>query len=109
MGGIVRLGDRIYATGHRKMYLKCLDMTTGQIVDSIKMFRGSTIAADGKLYIYTEKGEVNLVKPGSDGMKLVSSFKINKGTAEHFAHPVIHKGVLYIRHGQALMAYEIKN
>jgi outer membrane protein assembly factor BamB len=108
MGGIVRIGDKIYGTGHRQMYLKCLDMNSGLVTDSLKMFRGSIIAADGMLYIYTEKGDVNLVNPKPDGMLLVSSFKVTKGTKEHFAHPVIHKGVLYIRHGEALMAYSIK-
>jgi outer membrane protein assembly factor BamB len=108
MGGIVRMGDKIYATGHRQMYLKCLDMKTGQVTDSLKMFRGSTIAADGMLYVYTEKGEMNLVNPKPEGMQLVSTFKVTKGTKEHFAHPVIYNGVLYIRHGQALLAYSIK-
>jgi hypothetical protein len=72
------------------------------------MFRGSTIVADDMLYIYTEKGDMNLVKPDHDGLKVMSTFKINKGTKEHFAHPVIHKGVLYIRHGKTLMAYAIR-
>ena len=108
MGGVVRLGDKIYGTAHRQMYMKCLDMKSGQVTDSIKMFRGSTIAADGMLYVYTEKGVVNLVNPKPEGMQIVSSFKVTKGTKEFFTHPVIHDGVLYIRHGEALMAYSIK-
>jgi hypothetical protein len=108
MGGTVRLGDKIYGTAHRQMYLKSLDMKTGQVTDSLKMFRGSTVAADDMLYVYTEKGDVNLVDPQADKMKIVSTFKVTKGTKEHFAHPVIHNGVLYIRHGEALMAYAIK-
>jgi len=28
---------------------------------------------------------------------------------EHWARPVIHQGILYIRHGEALMAYDIKD
>lgn len=108
MGGVVRLGDKIYGTAHRQMYLKCLDMKTGHVTDSLKMFRGSTIAADGLLYVYTEKGDVNLVDPSADKMKIVSTFKVTKGTKEHFSHPVIHNGILYIRHGETLLAYSIK-
>lgn len=108
MGGVVRLGDKIYGTAHRQMYLKCLDMKTGQVTDSVKIFRGSTIAADGMLYVYTEKGTINLVDPKPEGMQIVSSFKVTKGTKEFFTHPVIHDGVLYIRHGEALLAYSIK-
>lgn len=108
MGGVVRMGDKIYGTAHRQMYLKCLDMKTGLVTDSIKMFRGSTIAADEMLYVYTEKGTINLVDPKSEGMQIVSSFKVTKGSKEFFTHPVIHNGVLYIRHGEALMAYSIR-
>jgi len=46
--------------------------------------------------------------PSPEGMQIVSSFKVTKGTKEFFTHPVIHDGVLYIRHGEALMAYSIK-
>jgi outer membrane protein assembly factor BamB len=108
MGGVVRIGNKIYGTAHRQMYLKALDMKTGHVTDSISMHRGSTIAADGMLYVFTEKGEVNLVNPKPEGMQLVSTFKVTKGTKEFFTHPVIHNGVLYIRHGEALMAYSIK-
>jgi len=41
-------------------------------------------------------------------MEGTSKVKVDKGTNEHFAHPVIDKGVLYIRHGKALMAYDIQ-
>ena len=108
MGGVVKLGNKIYGTAHRQMYFKCLDMKSGQVTDSIKMFRGSTIAADGLLYVYTEKGEVNLINPKPEGMQIVSTFKVSRGTNEHFSHPVISNGVLYIRHGQSLMAYSIR-
>lgn len=108
MGGVVRIGDKIYGTSHRQMYLKSLDMNSGLVSDSIKMFRGSTISAEGLLYVYTEKGEMNLVNPKPEGMQLVGSFNITQGTKEFFSHPVIHDGVLYVRHGEALMAYSIR-
>jgi len=49
-----------------------------------------------------------LVKPNPDRFELVSSFEVTLGTNQHWAHPVIHDGVLYIRHGNVLMAYLIK-
>jgi hypothetical protein len=66
------------------------------------------IFADGMLYCYSDNGTVNLVKPNPDKYDLVSSFKVTLGTDQHWAHPVIHRGVLYIRHGDALMAYKVK-
>jgi len=38
----------------------------------------------------------------------VSSFRIKKGNAQHFSHPVINKGILYQRHGKVLMAFDIR-
>jgi len=59
------------------------------------------------LYLYNEKGQVGLVKPVAGKMELVSSFRITKGTKAHYAHPVICNGILYIRHGKSLLAYDI--
>jgi|GEM_PF-2327997 len=39
---------------------------------------------------------------------LISSFIIKEGSGPYWAHPVINNGVLYLRHGEALMAFNIK-
>ncbi|MDD6081173.1 MAG: PQQ-binding-like beta-propeller repeat protein [bacterium] len=71
--------------------------------------KGSIIAADGMLYCYDERrGAVALVKPDPTKFDIVSEFRITKGVGPHWAHPVIVNGVLYIRHGFALMAYKVK-
>jgi len=71
--------------------------------------KGSIIAADGMLYCYDERrGAVGLVKPNPEKFDVVSEFRITKGEGPHWAHPVINNGILYIRHGSALMAYKIK-
>jgi hypothetical protein len=60
------------------------------------------------LYIYTNTGEMALVRPNNERLDVVSKFPIRLGNDTHFAHPVIYKGVLYVRHGNSLMAYKIK-
>jgi len=106
LGGLVKIDDHLFCTsGDHK--LKCLDIKNGMVVDSISGLSGSVIYADHHLYCYTDNGYVNLIKLDGSQMKVVSKFKIEKGTKEHFAHPVIANGVLYIRHGNALMAYGI--
>ena len=71
--------------------------------------KGSIIAADGMLYCYDERrGAVALVNPDPAKFDIVSEFRITKGVGPHWAHPVIVNGVLYIRHGFALMAYKMK-
>jgi hypothetical protein len=40
-------------------------------------------------------------------LEKISSFRIKEGTLQHFSHPVIHNGILYQRHGNVLMAFDI--
>ena len=71
--------------------------------------KGSIVAADGMLYMYDERrGMVALARPNPEKLDIVSQFRVDKGTGPHWAHPVIHDGVLYIRHGEMLRAYDIK-
>lgn len=108
MGGFIKLGDKIYTCTSGRKDLKTIDANTGKVLDSLKVGVGSIIYADKMLYYYNQKGEVNLIKPTPEKLELVSTFKITKGTLEHFSHPVISNGVFYLRHGKALMAYNIK-
>ena len=110
MGGVVKIGDYLYAGGHNNNNWFCVDWKTGETKYKVRdIGRGITITADGMLYVYSERdGTMNLVKPNPDKFELVSSFKVTMGTGPHWAHPIIHNGVLYLRHGDALMAYKIK-
>ncbi len=53
-------------------------------------------------------GAVALVEAGKN-FKIISSFNITKGKGRHWAHPSISNGRLYIRHGNYLMAFDIKD
>lgn len=71
--------------------------------------KGSIISADGMLYCYDERrGAIGLVRPTPEKFDVVSRFRITKGEGPHWAHLVINDGVLYVRHGNALMAYKVK-
>ncbi|SEH05383.1 outer membrane protein assembly factor BamB family protein [Candidatus Venteria ishoeyi] len=107
-GGMIKLGDKLYSGGgSRSKYLLMMDANTGAIKDSLKTDNGSVIYADGMLYTYSHKrGKVCLVD--AENFEIKGSFKVEKGTNEHFSHPVIKNGVLYIRHGNTLLAYDIK-
>ena len=109
MGGAVKVGNYVYGSGEKNRYWYCIDWNTGKTVyKDNKIGVGNIIACDGMLYCYSDKGEMALVKPGPDKFDVTGMFKITLGTNEHWAHPVIYKGVLYVRHGSALMAYNIK-
>lgn len=110
MGGYVVVGDYIYGAGDRKNPWLCLDKKTGKIKYSSKEINapGNIISADGKLYCYSDRGDFALVNPTPEKFDIISRFKIAYGTKQHWAHPVIKNGILYIRHGNSLMAYQIK-
>ena len=108
MTGFVVANNRLYGAGHSKQQLLAIDCASGEVTDSLKTGRGITILADGMIYFYADKGELSLIDANESQLKKVSSFKLKKGTKEHFAHPVIRDGVLYVRHGNYLGAYSIK-
>lgn len=105
--GFVKVKDRLYSPD-KAQKLKSIDIQTGNVADSIKMIKGGIIACNDMLYCYSDNGEISLVKLSGTKMEIAGKLKIDKGTKEHFTHPVIKNGVLYIRRGKALMAYDIK-
>lgn len=109
MGGILKIGDYLYSCGFSNKNLVKINAHNGAVEQSLPIGAGTLIAADGMLYYYTMQGIVNLISFKQNTMEVISSFKINKGSKEHFAHPVINNGSLYIRHGEYLGAYAIRN
>ncbi len=114
-GGVVLVDGYLYGStfdGIPKGDWVCLDWDSGQVMYKAKWNgnKGSIIYADGMLYCYDENtGDVALVKPSPKGFEIVSSFRVTQGDGQHWAHPAISDGRLYIRHGNALMVYDIKN
>jgi outer membrane protein assembly factor BamB len=112
-GGVVKVGDYLYGAtweGNRMGKWACLEWETGNVMYETEWEnKGSIIAAEGMLYCYEEKnGKLALVKASPDGFSMISTFTIPYGKGPHWPHPVIGEGILYIRHGQAVMAYSIK-
>jgi len=107
MGGFIISKEKIYTCSDSRKSLLCLDANTGNITDSLKCGAGNIISDGKMLYYYNQKGDMNLINPGKGKMEIASFFRIPKGTKEHFSHPVIDHGILYIRHGKALMAFRI--
>ncbi|MDF1576330.1 MAG: PQQ-binding-like beta-propeller repeat protein [Bacteroidales bacterium] len=108
MGGAVLVDGYIYGSGDSRVW-SCLDWESGEEkYTSGEIGIGAVIYADGMLYCYTQKGELALVKPNPSGFQVVSMTKVAKGSEQHWAHPVIYDGILYVRHGRALVAYKVK-
>jgi hypothetical protein len=116
LGGFVLIDGTIYGstwTNNTQGSWAAIDWKTGETRYNTPWgegrSKGSVISADGMLYCYDERrGSVGLVRPTPEKFDVVSEFRITKGEGPHWAHPVINNGVLYIRHGKALMAFRIK-
>jgi outer membrane protein assembly factor BamB len=109
MHGVVVIDGYIYGTAQSGKGLVCLEWKSGKVMwNTTAIKRGVVICADGMLYIYAEDGTMHLVRPSPEAFEPVSQFVVSGGTDDHWAHPTIAHGRLYVRHGDALMAYDIK-
>lgn len=103
------LDGYIYGTSHLKPGWHCLKWETGEeTFTDPGLGQGNVIFADGLIYHYSDNGKVGLIRPNPERFDLISSFEITLGTLQHWAHLVISDGILYIRHGDTLMAYNIR-
>jgi outer membrane protein assembly factor BamB len=108
MGAMVKVGDYAYGSGDANRFWFCVDWKTGELKYKENTLPiGNVIAADGMLYCYSDRGDFALVKITPDKFDIVSRFPVTLGTDQHWAHPVIYRGTLYVRHGNTLMAYKI--
>ena len=115
MGGMVVFDGIIYGTNKKKSEAGkwvAIDWNTGETKYNTQWEgkeKGVIIMTDGMLYCYDERrGTIALVKPNPDRFEIVGEFRVIHGDGPHWAHPAIDNGILYIRHGNALMAYKIK-
>jgi outer membrane protein assembly factor BamB len=109
MGGFVVLNGKIFGSDDSGKLWYCVDWKTGTSMYSEKITgRGTTVSADGMLYLYGENGEIVLAQPEANSFKKVSAFKVPYGEDQHWAHPVIVKGRLFVRHGTSMMVYNIR-
>lgn len=110
--GIIYHDGYIYGSNwqnNKKGKWVCMNWKSGEIMyvapwDS----KGAMVMADGLLYCYNERGTIGLIEPDPEGFEVISEFKITKGAGPHWAHPYIADGKLLIRHGDALIVYDIQ-
>jgi len=108
--GVVLVDGYIYGTAHKNRNLMCLELETGKLVwETQEVRQGAVVYADGMLYVYEgpREGTVSLVKATPEGFSRAGAFQVTLGDGNHWAHPVVSGGRLYIRHGGVLIAYDI--
>lgn len=113
LGGVVRIDGSIYGSNwqhNSKGKWVSVDWETGKVNWETEWFnKGATIAADGFIYMMEEKsGNIALVEPEKESMKVISTFRMTDGEGPYWAHPAIYQGKLFIRRGNVLNVYDIK-
>jgi outer membrane protein assembly factor BamB len=110
--GVVVHDGYIYGTSHHfgERRLVCLDLESGDFEWATTEIRqGVVVYADGMLYVYEgpSSGVVSLVEASPAGFNRTGQFTVTAGNTNHWAHPTIANGRLYIQHGHTLIAYDI--
>ncbi len=86
----------------------CVNWETGeQMFNSRELAFGCTVLAEDMLYTYSNKGDLAMIKPDTGRLNIVSQTKVTHGSGLHFSMPTLYNGILYIRHGNALIAYNL--
>jgi outer membrane protein assembly factor BamB len=111
-GGMVRLGDYIYAgSGHNNGIPVCIEWRTGRIVweQSERPGRESAavISADGRLYFRWQDGTMGLIEATPDGCKLGGAFKLPNVKGPSWPHPSILDKKLLIRAQDQIFCYDL--
>ena len=111
-GGVVLLDGHLYGSScvfNRDKWI-CLNWDSGKTLYVDRgVGKGSLTAADGMLYILSKDGTMGLVAPSPSSHTVVSRFDPPKGgKGPWWAHPVVCDSRLYIRHGEFLYVYDVK-
>lgn len=109
MGGFVKKDKFLYASDDTRRRWYSIDAESAEIIDSLRFDKGITIMADEKLYLYSERGRIALVEVEDGKFEKISEFRVTHGSKAHFSHPIISNGILYVRRGESLMAYDLRN
>jgi len=118
-GGMVLVNDRLYGyaeLGSRRAPWVCVDFKTGETIfqcsplrSSYKYKSGSLTYADGMFYLYSDNGNLALAKTTDTGFEVTGRLRIeDPGERPTWAHPVVCGGRLYLRYGDKLAAYDVR-
>jgi len=106
--GLILHNDTLFSTGSRKP-LCAIDYKTGKTLYRMdEVHAPSLVKTPDRLIGYSEKsGTVYLLKADAETYAITGQFPVTYGEGPHWAHPVVANGILYIRHGAVLAAYQL--
>jgi outer membrane protein assembly factor BamB len=102
----VLIGDYLY--GFSSSILTAMHFDSGKVAwRDRSVGKGSVVAADDRLYLYSEDGVVGLAEPNPAGYREHGRFRINTGNLPTWSHPVVSGGKLFIRDQDTIYAYDV--
>lgn len=120
-GGVVLVGDHIYGHSESGLWI-CQDFKTGAVPwferNRLSAHSGSITAADKRLYLLTDDGEVALIVATPEKWQEVGTFTLpepsklrqtlpNLSDAGIWTHPVVANGRLYFRDQELILCYDV--
>ncbi len=113
IGGSVLVGDHLYGT--TDMGLVAVHFATGKIAwQDASIGPSSTVAAEGRLYLHGENGEVALVEATPEGYREKGRFsppdqpKKKNAREKAWTYPALANGKLYVRDAGSLWCYDVR-
>lgn len=102
----VLIGDHLY--GFSGSILTAMQFDTGQVAwRDRSVGKGSVVAADGRLYLFSENGVVGLAEPNPARYVEHGRFRIRAGNLPTWSHPVVSGGKLFLRDQDTIYAYDV--
>jgi outer membrane protein assembly factor BamB len=114
-GGVIRVGDYLFGDTDDKGQPFCAEFRTGKVLWKRERGDGrgsgstAVTAADGRLYFHYEDGWVVLAEASPGGYKELGAFRAPKRSGQSWAHPVVCDGRLYVREGDMLYCYDVRD
>jgi prepilin-type processing-associated H-X9-DG protein len=111
-GGVVLVGDHLYGGNSQNQgHPTCLNWASGEIVWKERAPAGGSAAvlyADGHVIFRYDRGLVTLVEATPEAYHVKAKFTPPTAAGPAWAHPVIHRGRLYLRHDDLLVCYDLR-
>jgi outer membrane protein assembly factor BamB len=102
----VLIADHLY--GFSSSILTAMHFDTGTVAwRDRSVGKGSLVAAEDRLYLYSESGVVGLAEANPSAYREHGRFQIRTGSRPTWSHPVVSGGKLFIRDQDTIYAYDV--
>jgi outer membrane protein assembly factor BamB len=104
----VLVGDYLY--GFSSAILTAMRFDTGEVAwRDRSVGKGSLVYADGRLYLFSERGDVALAEATHEAYREHGRFSLEIGALPTWSHPVVSNGLLFLRDQDTVHAYDVRS